>query len=641
MPLPKPLAIHHPALRWIDMGAEYQDSASMSQPIAQHLTTLLQQANALLRSGRFAEAVIAYEQAVRLAPANTDILISLGGAQKRAGRIDACIETYRRVLRQKPGFVEGHYNLGNAFLEAGRPDDAARAYRRALSLRPGYPEAENNLGHALLALGESEAALDIFTALRERAPGQAEPHANVGAACFNLRRFDDSARAYEAALALRPGDVELWRKRLGAEQARGAGDAVIACLRAIQSLRPDDAGTLHDLGKRLIKPAPEEAAALLTRVLALQPDHLEAVLLLAGTLLLLDRCEEALAALDAFPVTPETEASVLASRGTVLRNLMRLEEAEAVLTRAVTVQPDHASAVFSLGLQHLMAGRYDIGFALYEQRFAASLPERVMEAPRWRGEDFHGRTLLVHAEQGLGDTLQFCRFVPQAARFGRVLVMAPPSLLSLLGTLDGAEGIFSDAAPPPAHDLQIPMMSLPAALGTTLESLPCLPYLRADAERMASWQARLAGCGGLKIGLCWAGNPENTQDRARSIPFGQMAALLAVPGMHFVSLQKDHAERYAAANFSDFTGALGDFAETAALIGALDLVISVDTSVAHLCGALGRPLWLLNRFNTEWRWMADRADSPWYPGHRLFRQPRPHDWAPVLNDVRTALYELL
>ncbi len=569
---------------------------------------------------------------------DVNTLLQRATALRQAGQLAACIDTYRALLQQAPNFPEGHYNLGNVLLQAGRPAEAAGAYRRALALRPGFIEAENNLGHALLGQLAAAEALGHFLSIAARVPNQPETHANVGAALFILQRYTEAAAAFARAVALRPGDAALWRKRLGAEQARGAGAEVLECARAIAALTGDDVAAMIDLSKSLIDRQAEEAAIFFRRILDQNPDSLETAMLLSSTLIKLDRCAEALAMLDAFPLTAETEAIVHTQRGTLLRNLGRLAEAETVLRRVVAQNPDHAPAQMRLGMSRLLAGDYTEGFALYEQRFAAGLKKfREYAAPLWRGEPLAGRTLLVHAEQGLGDTLQFCRFLPQAAQGGQVVVMAQPPVASLLRGLPGIASVRAQDAPPPPHDCQLPMMSLPFVLGTTIETLPPTPYLHADPERVAMWQARLAGIPGRKIGLCWRGNPESTQNIARSIPAAVAAGLLDMPNTCFVSLQQAADDPLISDKLLDWTRELHDFADTAALVMALDLVISVDTAISHLAGALGKPCWLLNRFNTDWRWLVGRTDSPWYAHHLIFRQTEAGDWHPVLVQVKDAL----
>ncbi len=566
----------------------------------------------LLALGQVVEAVQAAERAARLEPKVAEILVTLGTAQRGAGWLDAAIESYRRALRLRPAFVEVHYNLGNVYLQAGRWEDAAQAYRRALAARPSYVEARNNLGHALLALQDGAAALVCFEAIAAVAPQQAEAHANVAAAHYLLGDFAEAEAAYRRAIACRGQDAELWGKLAGVQSRVGDVPGLIASRREVVRLRPGDGDAQFALAESLVTIAPAEAVGILRHVLSGTPDRAD------------------LAA----------DPRLLAARATPLQALLRLGEAEAALTASLSLAPDYPTAMTRLAFNHLLQGDYATGFALYEARFAAGSAVRPMTTPRWDGGDLGGRTLLVHAEQGLGDTLQFCRFAAQAAGRGRVILSVQPALCGLLRSLDGPNEIVADDADLPSHDVHLPMMSLPAALGITLGDLPGPnPYLKADPVLVGRWRARLASLPGRKIGICWAGNPTNTLDRTRSIPFDLLAPLFGSAGALFVSLQteKRPGEDATAAGLLDWTAELGDFAQTAALVCALDLVISVDTSVAHLAGALGRATWLLNRFNTEWRWMAGRSDSPWYPAVRVFRQPAPGDWGAVVEEVAREL----
>jgi hypothetical protein len=283
---------------------------------------------------------------------------------------------------------------------------------------------------------------------------------------------------------------------------------------------------------------------------------------------------------------------------------------------------------------------------------AARAHRRAFRQPLWTGGDIAGRILLLHAEQGLGDTLQFCRYAPLVARrCGKVYLEVPRALLRLLRQSLGAENLeviprladFPATQALPRTDYHCPLLSLPRVFGTSLVDVPAdIPYLAADAAQAAAWSQRLADLPGRKVGLVWAGLPQYADDAHRSLPLAQLAPLGGVVGVTFISLQTGAAAVQAGAvppgmTLHDASAGLGDFADTAALIAALDLVISVDTAAAHLAGALGRPVWLLNRFDTDWRWMTDRADSPWYPAMRIFRQPRRGDWDSVISQIRAEL----
>jgi tetratricopeptide (TPR) repeat protein len=343
--------------------------------------------------------------------------------------------------------------------------------------------------------------------------------------------------------------------------------------------------------------------------------------------------------------------------GTVLYRQRRLQDAVEIFRRGLQVAPESAHLTENLGYAALALGDYELGFACWEARWRIDLYRsgwHQSTAPTWDGaRSLAGKTILLFAEQGLGDTMQFVRFVPElAARGARVLLMVQQPLVSLLRGVQGVEACFGLDDKPPRYDVQYPLLSLPHALGTRLDDIPAdIPYLAAEPGSVAAWRERLASIPGLKIGLVWAGDPRPHQpeasrlDRRRSVRFDQLAPLAGIAGVSFVSLQKGKAAEQARTalpdlELHDWTSELNSFADTAALVEALDVVISVDTSVVHLGGALGRPVWLLNRFDSCWRWLDGRDDSPWYPTLRQFRQARPGDWDEVLARVRAALETL-
>jgi TPR repeat/Tetratricopeptide repeat/Glycosyltransferase family 9 (heptosyltransferase) len=330
-----------------------------------------------------------------------------------------------------------------------------------------------------------------------------------------------------------------------------------------------------------------------------------------------------------------------------LRDLGRLAEAETYFRTAIRLRPSYAGAHANFGISLLLEGRLIEGWPEYEWRWLANkgLTPRAFKQPLWKGENIGNRTLLLHAEQGFGDTLQFCRYAPLISAASAVILEAPGPLVRLLSGFPGVTLIAQGDALP-SFDLHCPLLSLPLAFGTTLETIPAdVRYLRADLRDATKWRDRLRGLDGLKVGIAWSGSPRpfhpaaNAVDRRRSIPFAQFASILGAPGVAFISLQKhdNPSAQTSDARLLDWTDELHDFADTAALIDALDLVISVDTAVIHLAGSLGKPTWLLNRFDTCWRWLLNRDDSPWYPTVRQFRQPSPGDWNSVLATVRAFL----
>jgi len=429
-----------------------------------------------------------------------------------------------------------------------------------------------------------------------------------------------------------------------------------------------------------------EAELLFRQVLAVDPHHAESLHLLGVIAYQTGRPDMAVDLIGKAIASDPTNASSHSNLGNLLQQQERLDEAIACYRRALALKPDFSQALnnlanalkarngpadaiasyhgairlrpddpevhYNLGMALLACGDMAAGWEEYEWRWKTPQmsPARPQFAqPQWRGEAAEGRTVLIHAEQGFGDTIQFCRYAPLvAARGFRVILEVPTPLRRLLRTLPGIDRFMVDGEARPPFDLHCPMLSLPLALRTTLATIPAaVPYLHADAALVSDWGARLAmlETRGPRIGLVWAGNPRKqliaaaATDRRRSIRPELLTSFINVPERQFFSLQKDGPAPPEHFRLIDFMDEMADFADTAALIANLDLVISVDTSVAHLAAALGKPVWLLDRFDACWRWLTGRRDSPWYPGLRLYRQPRPGDWDSVLAEVTHDLRE--
>ena len=385
---------------------------------------------------------------------------------------------------------------------------------------------------------------------------------------------------------------------------------------------------------------------MIRRAIAINPREASLQSNLGNLLLQQGRLDEAAAcyrrAIELKPNFPEA----LNNLGNALRAQKQLDEAVTSYRRALKLRPDDPEAHYNLATALLARGDMPAGWEEHEWRWKTpqlAPNRRDFAQPQWRGEAAEGRTLLIHAEQGFGDTLQFCRYAALAAARGmRVILEAPKPLMRLLGSLSGVDRLVAQGEATPQFDLHCPMLSMPLALGTTIATIPGdVPYLRADAAQAAAWRTRLAALEnrGPRIGLVWAGNPRRqllaaaAVDRRRSIAPDRLAPLFELPGLHFFSLQKDGPAARARFRLIDFMAEMGDFADTAALIVNLDLIISVDTSVVHLAAALGKPVWLLDRFDPCWRWLVGRRDSPWYPGLHLYRQPQPGDWNSVVAEV--------
>jgi hypothetical protein len=420
---------------------------------------------------------------------------------------------------------------------------------------------------------------------------------------------------------------------------------------AARAPRSDRRDALKERAAALTRAKQYEAALATYRiVLAQAPDDIGALNECGGLQARLGRPDAALAfyqrALDRAPKS----ATLLINKGTALCALTRYHEALASFCAAMAIEPDRAEAHYNAGLVRLRLGDFENGWRDYEWRWRKADwadKRRNFTAPLWLGaEPIEGKTILLHAEQGLGDTIHFARYVPLVARRGaNVVLECQPELKNLLRDIDGAAQVIARGEVLPAFDRHCPLLSLPLAFAGALSTLPAnVPYLRPPAERTAKWRARMPADGRLRVGVCWAGGSAHLNDRNRSIPLERFAALLSVSGVEFVSLQKDVGEAQAAILHQHGVVALGqefsDFADTAAVVAMLDLVISVDTSVAHLAGAMGKAVALLLPFAPDWRWMLDRTDTSWYPTARLYRQAAIGDWDGPLTRLCQELLEV-
>ncbi|MBE0616158.1 MAG: glycosyltransferase family protein [Burkholderiales bacterium] len=484
-----------------------------------------------------------------------------------------------------------------------------------------------------------------------RWPHSADAHFNRGNALRRLGHHSEALASYDTALRLAPRDEQALNNRGVVLRELGRTTEALASFEQALACRPDYPAALNNRGLALqALGRNEDALAAFAHALTLQTDYTEALGNRAALLADLDRPEEALACYErALALRPDDIVN-LVNRGNVLQALKRHAEALQSYGRALALDPDDAQAHWNEALTRLALGDYRRGWAKYEWRWrnpALGMDARLSDRPQWTGEpDIEGKTVLLHAEQGYGDALQFIRYAPRVAALGaRVIVACAPQLRALFEGVEGVVQAFApEVDPVPAFDLHIPLMSLPLAFGTMPETIPgSAPYLPPDAAGTQAWQARLAPYQGRRIGLAWSGNPKFGRARTKACPVALMARLAAVPGCVFVSLQKGDAAaegiqlRDAGANVLDYTDELADFKATAALVGALDLVISVDTAVAHLAGALGKPVWILLPYAADWRWLVDRDDSPWYPSARLFRQPQRGAWNAVIAKAEAEL----
>jgi tetratricopeptide (TPR) repeat protein len=544
------------------------------------------------------------------------------------------------------------FAAGLAHHQAGRLAQAETLYRDALAAQPDHADALHLLGVIASQVGRHDVAVDLIgraiAQVGDLGGDHSHFHANLGLALAGLKRFDEALASFERALAARSDYAEALCHRGDTLRQLGRLDEALASYDQALAARPDFAAAFSDRGN-VLKAMRRFADALASydRALALRPDFSGALSNRAVTLQALDRLDEALASCDRALALDPGSIEALINRAGVLQELRRFDEALASYDRAVTLAPEGAAAQANRALLLLLTGNFAQGWPAYEwRRRLPGFDGRVFAGPAWSGEDIAGQRILLHAEQGFGDTIQFARYAPLAAALGvqvgaHVTLAVQPPLVSLLAGLLGVT-VIANCDPLPPFDRHCSLLSLPRAFATTLDTIPGgVPYVAAPAERVTAWAPRLPR-EGLRIGLAWSGHPANTKDHERSIPFARLAPLLAVAGARFVSLQKDLRAADTDAfeqcgGILDLGADLRDFADTAAVIANLDLVITVDTAVAHLAGAMGKPVWVLLPRTPDFRWLLDRDTSPWYPTARLFRKAGMDTWDAVIARVAAEL----
>lgn len=580
--------------------------------------------------------------------------ISAAFALHAAGRRAEAVRLCAGILHADPYQIEAAYLLGVLYAESGRPAAARHLLSWTVGLLPAAAVLLLNLAHTLHDDGDAAAAERAYARALRLDPGSAD-----AAACRarSLRALGQNAAADASccrALALEPAHADALVNRADALLALGDGERVLIAAARAERTRPGRPQPAMIEGLALAalgRVAP--ALTALRRAVSRAPVWAEAHANLATVLAKAGEAAEAETALDtaarlaARAGSPTGQLTGL--RGQTLLSLGRAREAAEAFGAALAHRPGDAGLHWNRAFALLLAGRYAEAWPHFEWRrldSRAEPPWRHLDRPSWRGEPLAGRTILLYAEQGVGDTLQFLRFVPMvAAAGGRVVLEVQAPLRSLTQGVAGAAQVISRGEPLPPFDVECPLMSIPGALGMTLGEVPAtVPYLRPDPARVAAWGERLSGPGGLRVGLVWAGNPRFGGDRLRSPRLGGLAPILAVPGVRFFGLQVGDGRRDLDSvalppSFTDLGPALTDFAETAAAMSGLDLVISSCTAPAHLAGALGLPVWLVLPAAPDWRWLLGRADSPWYPTARLFRQTRPGDWTEVAERLAAALAE--
>lgn len=573
-----------------------------------------------------------------------------GAALQAADQIQASITAYNRCIELKADHVEAWCRLASAHQQLKQLNQAAIAYQRALELAPTFAEAACNLGGILLGLGRTSEAIETFQHALANKPHFPEAQNGLGIALKNTNHYPEAIAAFQQALALRPQYAEAWFNLGNTLQSLERWPDSIEAYRKAQEIGPPSHDVLNNLGLALWSMREFSAATVAhEKAVALKPESAEAYNNLGNDLLALGRHEEAAVKFKRAITLRPGYREALCNLGNVFVAQNRTDDAIEAYRHAAadTAFPD---ADYNEALALLLKGDFAHGLPKYESRWASKssgLKPRSYTQPRWQGEAIDGRTILLHSEQGLGDTLQFLRYIPLVAKRGaKIILCVQPPLQNLLAAFPGVDHVLTNNESPPPFDFYCSLLSLPLIFKTDLHSIPAtVPYIAAQAVKTSLWREKLSVNHGLKIGVVCSGNPKHKNDHNRSLPLSSFAPLTAITGRQLYVLQKelkpaDMATVTISDAFINLSHELTDFTDTAAIIANLDLVISVDTSIVHLAGAMGKPVWTLLPYAPDWRWMLGRSDSPWYPALRLFRQPAPREWAPVMAAVAAKLGEL-
>ncbi|MGA2581758.1 MAG: tetratricopeptide repeat protein [Tepidisphaeraceae bacterium] len=620
---------------------------------------------------------VAYDllkRAITLSPNSPDYQGNFGLICCNLGKNDEGVAAYRRAIALRPDYPEALSNLGNVLRSQFNAREAAEVCRRATELRPNFAEAWNNLGNAYSDLRMFNQAIDSYKKALALKPDFAQAVNNLGGALQDVNKIEEAIACYRKALVLSPNYADAYNNLAHALNVKGDNqESLEMCRKAIQ-LRAEFPEAYNMLGNTLNDlQRPYEAVEALRHAIALRPEYAEAHNNLGNSYYELDRIDEAM---DEYRLSLKYNPNyfqALNNYGNALHSIGQLDEAIEYCRRAVRLRPSFPAAHWNLALVQLIRGDYQEGWEEYEWRWKVKElrpPKLILPKDAWTNQDIRGKKLVVYVEQGYGDTIQFVRFLPMVQEMGaKIFLFVQPNLVRLLKNFEVADEILPTEGVPVTlkkdfrrfhiggseiyptdgvnvtlpFDYHIPLLSLPRKLGITVEKIPRdIPYVFADPTDVEKWKSRVPKDGRLKVGIAWAGRPSHANDRKRTISLSSFAPLAEAKNVWFCSLQKGSRAQEIrnpppGMEIVDWTDELNDFADTAGLMANLDLIISVDTAVVHLAGAMGKEAWVLIPFMPDWRWMLNREDSPWYPSLRLFRQPKLFDYDTPISQMAQAL----
>jgi tetratricopeptide (TPR) repeat protein len=617
----------------------------------QHADFLRGRALAHAADNELDQAIKLIAEAIALNPNEPNYFFDLGRLLQRQNRLEEALKSFDLAIRLKADFVDVWINMGDVLQRQSRFDEALLTFDHALRLDPTSAKAAKKSAALLMDLKRFEEALARLDVLNAIAPNQADVLFSAGSCLSSLRRTEAAAESFSKSLEINPDQFQAHLELAFRLSELGKPNEALSQMRRALDLRPGAVEVMNNIGIVLNALGRfEEAIAIFDRAIAISPGFAEPINNKGFSLQKLERYDEAIAAHErAIALSPERPLFHY-NRGVCFSETLGLDEAISSFRKAIALEPDYAQAHYNLATNSLLSGDLRTGFIENEWRFKCPelrLPDRGFDRPVWLGEEkIAGKVLLIHLDQGFGDAIQCARYIPLVAALGATVILetyAP--LQSLLSRVPGVSRVVPIGQPLPDFDFHCSTMSLPAAFGTTLQSIPSsVPYLSTEQTTMTTWRARLGTSGAPRVGLVWSGHPGHVNDQRRSVELQMLLPLLEVEAQ-FISLQKeprpyDQATLRERDDILDLGSELASYEDTAALIEQLDLVISVDTSVAHLAGALGKPVWIMLPYVPDWRWLVGRDDSPWYPTARLFRQTDEREYTSVVNRMKTELHAL-
>ena len=676
----------HGLKRFVEAVSAYDRAITIKQDCAE---AYFNKGNTLRELRRVQEAISCYEKAIALKPdyakaqvnlANTlldmqsytatlkqcDSIIALnsnyaeaylvrGNALIKLKRFEAALADFDWAIHLRPDYPEAYSNRGVALKELGRLDDAVVSYDRAIALRSDYVEAFSNRGHVLRLLKRFDEAVVSYTRAVMINLHYPEVLLNLGILLRELKRFDEALNYFDRLIHLSSEYDEAYLNHgITLQEMKRFGEAISFHEKAI-SLNPSNHKAYQNRGYALMQMKQFEASIdSFNQALRLNPEYHEAYSNRGVALFFLRRLDEALKSFDLAIGIKSDFSEAHSHRGIVLHELKLFDVALSSFDASITSNPDNAESYWNKSISLLLTSEFRWGWELYEWRWSSvALKEskRAFMQSIWLGEcSLQGKTIFLHSEQGLGDTLQFCRYAEQMqAQGARVILEVQKPLVHVLKNLKGVDVLIGRGSDLPVFDYHCPLLSLPLAFKTDLKTIPAsVPYLHAEPERVQRWRQHL-GSSGFKIAICWQGNSQSSVDVGRSFPVALFACIAAIPGVRLISLQKNEGTEQLTALPTgmkvetlpdDFDEGDSAFLDSAAIMQCVDLVITSDTALTHLAGALGVKTFLPLKYVPDWRWLLDRQDSPWYPNHRLFRQQQIDDWSSVFASMAQAVVDM-